>query len=56
MEGRFSWCLAREILQDDIVMAGPNPFNSQSRVLKIDRTISMMLSQRMTNIFCVGSP
>jgi hypothetical protein len=28
----------REMLGDDAVMAGPNPFNGQSRVLKIDGT------------------
>jgi hypothetical protein len=32
------WDFLREMLGDDIVIAGPNPFNGQSRVLKIDRT------------------
>jgi hypothetical protein len=38
MQGGISWHPAREMLQDDVVMAGPNPFNSKSRVLKIDGT------------------
>jgi hypothetical protein len=35
---KISWCLAREVLEDDVVIAGPNHFNGQSRVLKIDGT------------------
>jgi hypothetical protein len=38
MQGGISWHLTREMLRDDVVMAGPNPFNGQSGVLKRDGT------------------
>jgi hypothetical protein len=47
----------REILGDDVVMAGPNPFNGQSRVLKIDGTSKYFndaLSEDDKYILCGG--
>jgi hypothetical protein len=57
MQGGISWHLTREMLGDDVVMAGPNPFNGQSRVLKIDGTSKYFndaLSEDDKYILCGG--
>jgi hypothetical protein len=57
MQGGISWRLARETVGDNIVMVGLGPFNSQSRVLKIDRTYQYYddaLSEDDEHILCGG--
>jgi hypothetical protein len=57
MQGGISWHLVREMLGDNVVMAGPNPFNGQSRVLKIDGTYEYFndaLSEDNKYILCGG--
>jgi hypothetical protein len=51
---RWDFLVSHE--RDNVVMAGPNPFNGQSRVLKWVGLVNilMMLSQGMMNIFCMG--
>jgi hypothetical protein len=57
MQGGISWRLTIEMLGDDVVMAGPNPSNGQSRVLKIDGTSKYFddaLSKNDKYILCGG--
>jgi hypothetical protein len=57
MQGEISWHLVRETVGDNIVMAGPGPFNSQSRVFKIDGTYQYYddaLSEDDEYIMCGG--
>jgi hypothetical protein len=56
MQGGIAWRLARETLKDDVVMAGPAPFNSQSWVLGMEayKYYDDILSEDDEFILCGG--
>lgn len=57
MQGGIAWRLARDLLRDDVVMAGPSPFNRQSWVVGMDGTYEFYddaLSEDEEYILCGG--
>ena len=57
MQGGIAWRLARDVLGDNVVMAGPRPFNCQSWVVNVDGTgrfYDDVLSEDEEYILCGG--